>query len=811
MLQTGNESQDLVASASYIPEELESGQDSGADLSQVVMGSTDSGGNAAGGQSCGLVSSLFPSSCRGRAEAFARRLHHRLTSLGGDDDERKNTAVPTPSETSWLHSGGPTASRNQVLERQPRHNSDSDLYFDFDIDDEDVPGSPVEEVTPAELAGLLLNPEALESHHKDPCHCPLAARPIANHQGPESGCIFSSPVTGTSPESDSSEIYYDPESSEGEKLTDSFYDLDTSESDGSSLSNGLIVKVLAHRHGSPRPEQSPKSGRKTVFYDGESSESCSESNNTKINDFPVPSHRPEHVDHSPDDKDALVKDNDVIKRAPSSEDSLNGKSSLDTTSPSHESLWSTFDDSTISLQDETPVRPLDSLTVALGHVHKSHSDSEIPVNRSHLADVVPNSVQEVDEVDLLPQAPENCEECSTDSKNQTDKSDIPVRAENARDKLNNGSRRLRHDISIYHHRCPKGSDNSEGIMRNNLQLPSNDDVQIDTDTDHSTYSSTINIPGALTLECPSGARVSLLDVVKNEVQLEIKDGAVVNGGVDKMAELLKRLGGNDTTEDDEGDDDIEEEEEQQRPQRVRRCSSLKTGKTPPGTPGRKKIVRFADALGLDLADVRTFLDEIPKVPNSAYSDLIYDDSALKDSPTQQSWRARYLEAQLSSNPARQKGEKLLVPLFQQPGGLPDFLDKVKERQVCLENVLVQDPVSLCLSGTVRVRNLDFHKSVHIRYSINGWQSYSDLQATYVNNSCDGFSDKFIFTLYCHTLNAGQRIEFAVRYQCKGSQYWDNNGGANYCFQCLPAVPSVSYIPITTTVNEPRDWAEPAFY
>jgi len=55
---------------------------------------------------------------------------------------------------------------------------------------------------------------------------------------------------------------------------------------------------------------------------------------------------------------------------------------------------------------------------------------------------------------------------------------------------------------------------------------------------------------------------------------------------------------------------------------IRRCSSLKTCKTPPGNATCKKIVRFADALGLDLADVRTFLDEIPKIPNSAFNDLI---------------------------------------------------------------------------------------------------------------------------------------------------------------------------------------------
>lgn len=91
----------------------------------------------------------------------------------------------------------------------------------------------------------------------------------------------------------------------------------------------------------------------------------------------------------------------------------------------------------------------------------------------------------------------------------------------------------------------------------------------------------------------------------------------------------------------------EEEYEVERP-RVRRCSSLKTGKTPPGTPGRKKIVRFADVLGLDLADVRTFLDEVPKIPKSAYEDLI----------------VTLQEQTLQLGPPL---EKVLVPLFQQVG------------------------------------------------------------------------------------------------------------------------------------------------
>lgn len=241
-------------------------------------------------------------------------------------------------------------------------------------------------------------------------------------------------------------------------------------------------------------------------------------------------------------------------------------------------------------------------------------------------------------------------------------------------------------------------------------------------------------------------------------------------------------------------EDYYDSEPEERP-RVRRCSSLKTGKTPPGTPGRKKIVRFADVLGLDLADVRTFLDEIPKIPNSAYEDL--KDADLNDSSADTPVDATGIS--LISGP---RPEKMLMPLFQQPGGLPNFLDRVRDQQVCVENAVVSDPSILAISGTVRVRNLDFNKSVHIRYTLDSWKTYADLQATYVQNSCDGFSDKFSFVLYANNLPVGQRIEFAARFHCRGCLYWDNNNGANYCFQCLPTTPRNSITPIAATND---DW------
>nr|XP_036228139.1 glycogen-binding subunit 76A isoform X2 [Bactrocera oleae] len=252
---------------------------------------------------------------------------------------------------------------------------------------------------------------------------------------------------------------------------------------------------------------------------------------------------------------------------------------------------------------------------------------------------------------------------------------------------------------------------------------------------------------------------------QNEVQIGLDTNESTRTSTQETIET-KQLH-NKTKDDKSTFDGHEEDEDDCRPQRVRRCSSLKTGKTPPGTPGRKKIVRFADVLGLDLADIKTFLDEIPTIPKSAFEDL----EVLESEPP------------IQLGP---KSDKLLMPLFQQPGGLPNFLDLVREKQVSLENAAVTDHINQTITGTVRVRNLDFNKSVHIRYTLDNWRSYADLQANYAENSCDGFSDKFTFFLFGNSLQIGQRIEFAARFQCKGQQFWDNNYGTNYCFQCLPA-------------------------
>lgn len=64
---------------------------------------------------------------------------------------------------------------------------------------------------------------------------------------------------------------------------------------------------------------------------------------------------------------------------------------------------------------------------------------------------------------------------------------------------------------------------------------------------------------------------------------------------------------------------------------VMRSTSLKTRKSPPTSPGRKKIVRFADTLGLDLAAVKTIMQEdLPLIPDSAFDHLDLPKEILSD-------------------------------------------------------------------------------------------------------------------------------------------------------------------------------------
>lgn len=194
---------------------------------------------------------------------------------------------------------------------------------------------------------------------------------------------------------------------------------------------------------------------------------------------------------------------------------------------------------------------------------------------------------------------------------------------------------------------------------------------------------------------------------------------------------------------------------------LRKTTSLKSQKTPPGTPRRKKVVRFADVMGLDLESVIHVLnmDSPPKIPPSALADL---QSGIEDD-------------------RKSVGSRLLTACFSQPSASEGFMARVCAEKVCLENAVISD---LTITGIVRVANIGFHKTVHIRYTTNNWSTHHDVAASYVHSSCDGPTDRFSFSIVAPSdFSVGSRLEFAISYTCGDVVYWDSNHKTNYRFEC----------------------------
>ena len=187
-----------------------------------------------------------------------------------------------------------------------------------------------------------------------------------------------------------------------------------------------------------------------------------------------------------------------------------------------------------------------------------------------------------------------------------------------------------------------------------------------------------------------------------------------------------------------------------------------------------------------MSEVKTFSDEIPKVPRTAFADL---DVSLSDvevgSPV---IPKAALFPSVSSAPTAS-----LVPMFNQPGGSSTFLENVTNQKISLENAFMEGPYTVV--GFVRVLNISFHKSVTVRWTCDDWRTTSETEAEWVAGSSAGNTDKFSFRLASPVMGAGARLMFCLRYECSG-EFWDSNNGNNYVFQ----VGSYCTCAISTTVS-----------
>ena len=175
-------------------------------------------------------------------------------------------------------------------------------------------------------------------------------------------------------------------------------------------------------------------------------------------------------------------------------------------------------------------------------------------------------------------------------------------------------------------------------------------------------------------------------------------------------------------------------------------------------PPRKKNVQFADGCGKPLVSV--------------YSDDEYN---------------IHVALQMTKREL-QRAKKTLHVRFAQPVASESFRDRLELQNISLENAVASQN---SIWGTIKVKNICFHKSVTVRYTLDGWVSSTDLQGVYVPDSNDGATDRFSFalTLPEYFLTSGGVLEFALRFAGEGVEFWDNNNGENYRIECREAPPS----------------------
>ena len=122
----------------------------------------------------------------------------------------------------------------------------------------------------------------------------------------------------------------------------------------------------------------------------------------------------------------------------------------------------------------------------------------------------------------------------------------------------------------------------------------------------------------------------------------------------------------------------------------------------------------------------------------------------------------------------------LMPMFTQPSSTSStFNNRLGRQKICLESALADGQESV--TGTIRVVNLSFHKTVVVKWTTNDWASSAETTTTYVKGSSKDGTDQFRFKLELGSLPVGAKLEFCLKYVCEG-EHWDSNGGANYAFQ-----------------------------
>ncbi|CAF0855331.1 unnamed protein product, partial [Didymodactylos carnosus] len=264
----------------------------------------------------------------------------------------------------------------------------------------------------------------------------------------------------------------------------------------------------------------------------------------------------------------------------------------------------------------------------------------------------------------------------------------------------------------------------------------------------------------------------------------------------------------------------------------------------------KKMVRFADSLGLDLAQIKyirstlTSDSKYSPSPSTTLSlfkrNLALDDihnQGLKpwdfDLTISSHYNQRAYSSTLSpSNAHQQFNNRRYFCLFRQPNSeSPDvYLHEIWRSQIKLEYAEIRkkqikqqqqqqsalknynsrldfhhipsDAPQQQLCGTLWVTNIDFLKYVSIKYTFNRWMNTYEKEAIHKYHSQDYRNiDNYEFTI--DIPNDVDRVEFILRYSSGGQEHYDNNYGNNYIIEAEQTTSIAISLPHDYDFNEMR--------
>ncbi|EIW71697.1 hypothetical protein TREMEDRAFT_73389 [Tremella mesenterica DSM 1558] len=224
---------------------------------------------------------------------------------------------------------------------------------------------------------------------------------------------------------------------------------------------------------------------------------------------------------------------------------------------------------------------------------------------------------------------------------------------------------------------------------------------------------------------------------------------------------------------------------------------------------RSKSVRFAggdDAEDGVLENVVVFLREqkvtainrTPGEPGTGASDRDTDRDTDRETENDLDTDTDFVEFRTRRNEAARAIDEAhsiqldggsRVPRLRTDFG-PETKELLKGENVILERVeLVTGPGPLQLRGTALVRNVAFQKWVAVRFTMDHWQTTSEVSCTHVTHipsatTYDEGWDRFSFVIkledYRRKLDERQLI-LCVRFSVDGEEWWDSNDGMNYSF------------------------------